>query len=431
MNVQEFYPIFLKYPKICTDSRKVSENSVFFALKGEAFDGNRFAEAALQNGCRYAVIDDPQFRDLAGAILVDDALGFLQELARFHRQQFSIPVIALTGSNGKTTTKELMAAVLSKNYSVVFTEGNLNNHIGVPLTVLKLQKDTDLLIVEMGANHLGEIAALCRIAQPTHGLITNIGEAHLEGFGSLEGVVKAKSELYQFIMANQGTLLVNQSDPLLTGLVGDYSCQWYGSGAHNYPKVTLNPGFYLSFNLDLRPVGVERELAVTTNLVGEYNLANALAAISVGRLFDTDWEQAAEAVAAYRPGNNRSELRKTVSNTVIMDAYNANPASMKAALRGFAALKADDKVAILGEMREMGTFSEEVHREIVQLATIEELEMILVGNEFKKIAANQSILWFDTADHLIDHLHQNPLKGKTILLKGSRANYLEKVLPYL
>ena len=431
MTVQEFYPIFLKYQQVCTDSRKATANSVFFALNGDNFDGNKYVKQSLEMGCVYAVVDDPSLSEGDHVILVDDVVEFLQDLARYHRDQLSIPVIGLTGTNGKTTTKELIAAVLSKKYALTYTEGNLNNHIGVPLTVLRANQETEILLVEMGANHIGEIELLCNIAKPDHGFITNIGKAHLEGFGSFEGVVQAKTELYRYLLACGGKVFVNQADELLVSLIGDEQYLAYGKGAKAAPEARLHPGIKLSFDLDLAPIGEDRTLCVGTNLVGNYNLPNALAALTLGSYFEIDWQVAVDALKFYQPGMNRSEFRQTDKNVLILDAYNANPSSMVEALRVFAELKAPGKLAVLGEMREMGEFSLASHQEIIEFALEINLDVILLGADFKQVSLEKQLSHFPNVEALIERIKEKPLRGKTILLKGSRGNQLEKVVPYL
>lgn len=431
MTVQEFYPIFLKYQLVCTDSRKAAAESIFFALKGDNFDGNKYVLQSLEMGCMYAVADDQSLSGRDNVVLVDDVLTFLQDLARYHRDQLSIPVIGLTGTNGKTTTKELIAAILSKKYRLTYTEGNLNNHIGVPLTVLKANQETEILLVEMGANHIGEIEFLCNIAKPDHGLITNIGRAHLEGFGSFEGVVQTKTELYRYLTRCKGKLFVNQADELLVRLIGDEEFFAYGNGTKGAPNSILHSGIKLSFDLDLTPIGEDRTLCVGTNLVGNYNLPNALAALALASYFEVDWQVAVDALKFYQPGMNRSEFRETDKNILILDAYNANPGSMVEALRVFAELKAPRKIAILGEMREMGEFSYASHQEIAQFALEMKLNLILVGPEFKQVSIEKQLNYFPDVESLIHYVEGNPLHEKTILLKGSRGNQLEKLVPYL
>lgn len=431
MTVQEFYPIYLQNPEICTDSRKARPGAIFFALRGDQFNGNDYVEAALQQGCSWAVVDDPKALLTDKTILVPDSLNFLQELARYHRSQLKIPVLGLTGTNGKTTTKELIAAVLSRKYKVIATQGNLNNHIGVPLTLLRANADTEILVVEMGANHEGEIRFLAALAQPNCGLITNIGRAHLEGFGSFEGVQRAKSELYQHLNEKGGLIFVNQEDEILMKLLSNERIVVYGAGSYPSFRATLKPDFRLSFDLDLSPLGIRETFSVSTQLVGPYNLPNALAALAVGSYFGVTWTDGVQALEAYEPGMNRSEFRITSHNQLILDAYNANPSSMKLALQSFSLVPDSEKLAILGDMRELGTYASEMHQEILEMALKQDFEFILVGPEFAKIAESYSVQAYLQVDDLLKSLQENPIRGKTILLKASRGLQLEKLVPYL
>ncbi len=431
MTVQQFYPIYLQYPEICIDSRKAGPNSIFFAIKGERFDGNDFVQMALENGCNWAIIDNPSFYQKGKTVLVEDALTFLQNLAAFHRDQLDIPVLGLTGTNGKTTTKELIATVLAEQYDVVATKGNLNNHIGVPLTILRANKQTQILLVEMGANHQGEIKFLAAISKPTHGLITNIGRAHLEGFGSFEGVINAKKELYDYLIACSGIIFVNQQDELLISLLDQYSYIPYGNESRQTPHVKLIPDFMLGFSLSIEGKDERQQLDVKTKLVGSYNLSNALAALSVGNYFGVEWEDGAAAISQYVPEMNRSEFRKTEMNSLILDAYNANPSSMQEVIRNFDSLEMSNKLAILGDMRELGKYAAQFHIEILNLLIQKELDFILIGEEFSKLVAESTFKSFQTVEECIEELKKHPIEGKNILLKGSRGIQLEKLIPYL
>lgn len=431
MTVEEFYPIYQIKQNICIDSRKAQTGSVFIGIKGDNFDGNDFAELALENGCDWAIIDNPNIRSHKNIILVDDSLLFLQNLAGYHRQQLNIPVIGISGTNGKTTTKELITAILSTKYQVIATLGNLNNHIGVPLTILRARKDTEILIVEMGANHLGEIRLLSEIARPTHGLLTNIGRAHLEGFGSFEGVISAKNELYDYLISNKGTVFVNQEDELLLGLLKGYAAISYGNGEKTAVKYDIVPGFMLSFKLDLNEIGVSKQFVINTKLVGNYNLSNALAALAIGNHFGIEWESACKAISEYSPGMNRSEYRETNNNKLILDAYNANPNSMIEALNNFELIESANKLAILGDMLELGQYSSQLHSEILEKAINQNFEIILVGEEFNNIAHKYSMKAYLSVDELLNWMKDLKIEGKTILLKGSRGIQLEKLVPYL
>lgn len=431
MTVQEFYPTFLKYPAICTDSREAKPGSIFFALKGDNFDGNKFALESLEKGCGHAVVDGSGFISDDRLTQVSNVLDFLQDLASYHRSLLDIPVIGLTGSNGKTTTKELIAAVLSRKFNAVYTKGNLNNHIGVPLTLLSADLDTEILIVEMGANHIGEIAQLCRIAQPTHGLITNIGHAHLEGFGSYEGVIKAKTELYKYLISRKGIVFLNQSDLVLKDQIGSEPFIPYGIGQLPTPSIQKKKGFFLSFDLNLEPAGNNETISIATKLVGDYNLPNALAALTIGNYFGISWQDCGDAISSFKPGMNRSEFRETNHNKLILDAYNANPDSLKEAIKVFSELEEVNKLAILGGMRELGQYSHKSHQMVLEDLNSKGIESILIGEEFRIHAEEQSFVWYPDINALIEEIRMNPILGKTILLKGSRGNQLEKLLPFL
>lgn len=435
MTAEQFYSIFLKYPEICSDSRLAKPGSVFFAINGDNFDGNEFVDKALDGGCDWAIVDNPKAHKQKQTVLVDNSLNFLQELARYHRSQLKIPVLGLTGTNGKTTTKELIVAVLSTKRNVVATIGNLNNHIGVPLTILRANKQTEILVVEMGANHEGEIKFLVDIAQPDFGLITNIGRAHLEGFGSFQGVVRTKMELYDYLISNSGTIFLNQEDELLLSLIGDYPYHPYGNGSGKFPKSKVHHGLMLDFEFDMYPVGVSERLIIKTQLVGEYNLQNALAALSVGNYFGIAWEFGASALSEYSPGMNRSEYRVTDKNNLILDAYNANPTSMLEAFNNFASLEQVNKLAILGDMRELGDFATQLHMEILEKVVKKNIELILIGEEFSKVAPkfinSKPISSYLSVEDFITVLQNNPIKEREILLKGSRGIQLEKLVPFL
>lgn len=398
------YQIFKQHPIICTDSRKVEAGCLFFALKGENFDGNQYALKALEAGAAYAVVDDKNLPENERFIVVDDTLGTLQELANRHRRTLGIPIIALTGSNGKTTTKELLKRVLSTKYRVEATVGNLNNHIGVPLTLLSFNRLTQVGIVEMGANHLHEIEALCRIAEPNVGLITNVGRAHLEGFGSADGVRRGKGELYDYLRKSGGTAIYNAKDEALSQMVAERE------GLH-----------HKSYD----PAAEQLEL----NIYGEYNQLNAQAAYAVGILFMVDSCAAKAAMKKYQPDNNRSQTTVTERNTLYMDAYNANPSSMRASIEAFAQIEADHKVVILGEMRELGEYAAEEHAAIVGMLDGLFEEVILVGSNFA--TCRGEYLHFNDLESLEKHLKINTLSNKHILIKGSRGVALEHIAPML
>jgi len=394
---QALYKIFKKNLSISIDSRKINKGDIFFALKGENFDGNQYAEQSIKKGASYAVIDDPQYKNGDQYLLVEDVLTSLQKLAHHHRKQLDIPFLAITGSNGKTTTKELISSVLKNHYATHFTKGNFNNHIGVPLTLLQLPTDTDIAVIEMGANHIGEIADLCEIAAPTHGLITNIGRAHLEGFGGLEGVKKGKSELYKYLAKHKGIVFINMNENSLRSLAKENKRKVYYTKSEqphpeNIPyevKLLSNEPFIKVSFLSER----KQPTLVESQLMGLYNFNNIMTAIVIGRYFKVPSIKIKEAIENYIPSNNRSQLISKDSNTFIMDAYNANPDSMKNALENFANLSASSKIAILGDMLELGNYSEQAHSEILaQANNLNFYKVILVGNEFKKVSTNNLTL---------------------------------------
>lgn len=424
--LEKLYQHFVKHPIVTTDSRDVPLGSIFFALKGDNFDGNKFAHSALELGASMAVIDNPEYLS-DGCLLVDNVLRSLQSLANYHRKKLGIKIIGITGSNGKTTTKELLAAVLSMKYNVYATKGNLNNHIGVPLTLLSLTSKNDLAIVEMGANHPGDIKELVEIAEPNFGLITNIGRAHLGGFGSFEGVINTKAELYGFIESGGDKVFYNQANSILNDLIVRYHletrCVAYSSFCSSYDIIreTGNPFLALKVKLD------GETILVQSNLVGDYNAENLLAAITVGRYFDVDIAAIKNAIESYNPTNNRSQFLKTDKNTIIMDAYNANPSSMDAAIRNFASLNSFNKKVIIGEMLELGEYSEVEHKKIVELlVSLGFQDVFLVGNGFRSV--HNKYLFFSNSDECVDYLKNHPISGCTILLKGSRGVRLEKLM---
>lgn len=427
--IQQLYEIFLDHPSISTDSRSIAQGSIFFALTGDQFDGNQFAYKSLESGAAFAVVDNKEIAVDKRFLLVDNVLNSLQQLARFHRDHLKIPVIGITGSNGKTTTKELTGNILAKKFNTIWTQGNLNNHIGVPLTVLSIKGTTDIAVVEMGANHRGEIARLCQIANPDYGIITNIGKAHLEGFGSYEGVILAKSELYDHIRNSSGRLFVNEDDPLLMNLSEDIVRITYGKNE----KVRVNGKITGEFPFLSLAVQFETtNITIDSQLTGSYNFPNLLAAASIGNHFGVDPFEIKEAAENYKPENNRSQFIKTQSNQIVMDAYNANPSSMEAAITHFAKYPASGKVLILGDMLELGGMSLAEHQRILELASESGAdEILLIGTQFHKVSTNPAIQSFLTVDEAVSMLSKNPFNGKVILLKGSRGIRLEKLLPVL
>jgi UDP-N-acetylmuramoyl-tripeptide--D-alanyl-D-alanine ligase len=427
MSIPELYQIYLQHPVVTTDSRNCPPGSLFFALKGASFDGNRFAGQALQAGCARAVIDDPDMPAHERMIRVDNGLETLQQLARHHRQAMGIPVIGITGTNGKTTTKELLAAVLSTRYRLLYTSGNLNNHIGVPLTLLRLTRDHEMAVVEMGASRPGEIRELAQIARPDCGIVTNVGYAHLEGFGSIEGVIRAKGELYDFLRQTGGKAFIHRENMLLQGIAGGLEQVTYGESEDAFVSGrALDSHPFLRFQW--RQQGACH--TVTTHLAGDYNLWNALAAVAAGRYFDVPDERINQAIAAYRPANNRSQRQKTVHNDLIIDAYNANPSSMQAALANFASWPAGPKAVILGDMRELGADSAALHAEIVRQLRAFAFERVLLCGEYFT-AAGEPYRCFPDVEALSAYLAARPLRGYCILVKGSHGMHLERVIERL
>lgn len=427
MKVKELHKLFVKHPAVTTDSRNCPEGSIFFALKGERFDGNQFAEKALASGCSYAVIDNPAYSAGEQTILVDDALEMLQRLALYHRMALNVPVLAITGSNGKTTTKELVAAVLSVRFNVLYTEGNLNNHIGVPLTLLRLNSTHEMAVIEMGASRPGDIRELTGIAQPDYGIITNAGYAHLEGFKSIGNVLKTKGELFAYIRHIGGTVFLKKEDQDLQSIAGEINKITYGSDEDAFVsgKIAGSDPFLTFFWKQY-----EETHTVKTHLVGDYNIDNVLAAVTIGSYFNVPPAEINRAIESYVPSNNRSQWKKTYRNHLIVDAYNANPTSMKAALENFAALSRSPKAVILGDMLELGRPGKRMHMEITRLIkAIGFDEVLLCGDLF--FHATKDFRVFHTTDELAGYLKENPLRGYNILIKGSRGIALEKVLMYL
>lgn len=429
MQLQEIYSIFLKSSGVVTDTRKTTPNCLFFCLKGGNFDGNDFAQEALDKGALAVVIDKPTVSVQDRTYLVEDALKSLQELAHHHRQQFNIPVIGITGSNGKTTTKELIAAVLQTQFNVLFTQGNLNNHIGVPLTLLEIKPAHEIAIIEMGANKPGDIQELVEIAVPTHGIITNIGHAHLEGFKNLAGVIQTKTELYRYIDEHKGELFVHASDKILANHIPtEIATQTYGeNGEVTGELVDLNPFVVMKWSYN----GIQSN-HIQTQLVGKYNFINFLAAIRVGLHFGISAENCSKAIETYTPTNNRSQVTKTDRNTLIVDCYNANPTSMESAIESFALINEHVKIFVLGDMLEMGESSSTVHQEIVELTIKHRLSGFFVGEEFFKWKRiHPQAIFLKSTQPLIEHFEQNPPKEVLILLKGSRGIQLEKLIALL
>jgi len=423
--ITNIYQKFNSCTGFTTDTRKIEQGQMFFCLKGANFNGNKFAAEALKKGAKYVVIDEEEYQSDERMILVDDVLKCMQNLANHHRKQFDIPIIGITGTNGKTTTKELVYAVLSRKYKTHATAGNFNNHIGVPITLLSMPKDTEWAIIEMGANHPGEITELCQIAEPNYGIITSIGKAHLEGFGNLQGVINTKNELYKSILKTGGSLFVNADNDLLMNLSKHATRITYGQSntADSHGKLLIKEAF----------VGVQwKEQKIISHLVGSYNFDNMMAAICVGEAFCIADEIIASALREYTPQNQRSQLMTTAKNKIVVDAYNANPTSMAAAIDSFELAKANDKLLILGDMLELGKESTIEHMEIVQkLKGLGFKNVILVGPEFLNAAKDSDFRCFEKNTEALAHLKDNPAEGKLILLKGSRGIALEILLEVL
>lgn len=429
LSIEELYDLYKKANyTVTTDTRKVEANSLFFSLKGPNFNANEFAAKAIADGCKYAIVDEEKFADGLTVFLVQDGLKALQQLAHYHRQQFKIPVLAITGSNAKTTHKEFINAVLSKKYNTLYTHGNLNNHIGVPLTLLNLRPEHEFAIIEMGANHQGEINELCEIADPDFGLITNIGKAHLEGFGGIEGVKKGKSEMYRFLKQKHAQVFINGDDAVLHDLAIENDKIAYGT-TKLYDTIGkyMNDGETVSFKWTTRygEKDWNKLPLVKTQITGKYNFINCLAAVCIGHYFHVDETDINEALSSYVPAMNRSQLVKTKSNSILLDAYNANPNSMKAAIENFAEYNANNKWLLLGDMFELGEFSKEEHMALVDLLEIKKLtNVILVGNEFCSLD-HRPFTCFKTTAECLQHLKTHPLSDATVLIKGSRGMKME------
>ncbi|APZ46560.1 UDP-N-acetylmuramoyl-tripeptide--D-alanyl-D-alanine ligase [Polaribacter reichenbachii] len=418
MEISTLYQIYSEHFLVDTDTRNIRKNTIFFALKGDNFNGNQFAEKALNLGANYAIVDEKAFKTNKHIILVDDVLETLQKLANYHRKQLNIPVIGLTGSNGKTTTKELINTVLNRKYHTIATKGNLNNHIGVPLTLLSITPEHELAIVEMGANHQKEIEFLCTICEPDLGYITNFGKAHLEGFGSIEGVIKGKSELYTFLQENDKIVLVNPEDKIQVDKTKHIESIYFP--AKELKFVDANPFVKLSY----------QNTIIQSNLIGAYNYSNIAAAITLGKYFKVYHSEIKEAIESYSPTNNRSQIINTKTNTIILDAYNANPTSMQVALENFAALKNKNKVIILGDMFELGDVSLKEHQAIVDVCLQFNFKnQFFIGENFHQATTQKQ--QFKNFEDFEIYLKNNPLENQSILIKGSRGMRLERVLDFV
>jgi len=424
MNIETLHQLFLKYSSICTDTRTIKKNDLFFALKGEHFNGNKFSENAILKGAKYAIVDEEEYDIDSNYILVDNVLNTLQQLAEYHRKFLNLKIIALTGSNGKTTTKELIKCVLQKKYKTVATIGNLNNHIGVPLTLLSMDEETEIGIIEMGANHLHEIENLCKIAKPDYGYITNFGKAHLEGFGSIEGVIKGKSELYNYLIKNNKLIFFNAEDPLQAKQLNEYNNLYiFGSSTKANTTINLleaNPFVQVQLNNQI----------IKSKLIGNYNYSNISAAIAIGNYFNISDSDIKSAIETYKPKNNRSQIIVKKSNKIILDAYNANPTSMQAALLNFEKQTSTFKTVILGDMLELGNQAKKEHQYIVDLVSTMLIDnVILIGENFSKtkIVASK-IIAFKSFENFKAEFEASEIKNSSILIKGSRGMALERVL---
>ncbi|WP_163322182.1 UDP-N-acetylmuramoyl-tripeptide--D-alanyl-D-alanine ligase [Draconibacterium mangrovi] len=428
-SIETIYGCFLNSTQVSTDSRKIENGCIFFALKGANFNGNKYAHDALKKGAAFAVVDEAEYATDDKILLVDDVLTSLQQLAHHHRKLLGLPILAITGTNGKTTTKELISTVLAKKFKVSFTQGNLNNHIGVPLTLLTMDKNTEFGVVEMGANHPGEIADLCKIADPDFGIITNIGRAHLEGFGSFEGVIKTKGELYDYLGEKNGVVFYNADNKLLVEIGKALPKRIsYGKENASFTGETIQSPPFIHVKANFKK-GV---LYLNSNLIGDFNFENILAAACIANYFDVDPLKIQQAIKEYQPTNNRSQLINKGELKIIMDAYNANPTSMAASIVSFLDNLKGDKYLILGDMLELGEYSEDEHTKIVELIPNElKSSTFLVGKEFSKANTGEGIKFFIHVDELCTYLKNEPIKNGNILIKGSRGIQLEKVLDLL
>ena len=424
MTIERLHQLFLKYPVACTDTRLIKDACIFFALKGENFNGNKFAAEAIRKGARYAVIDEEQYANVEHTILVKDVLSTLQELATYHRNYCKAKVIGLTGSNGKTTTKELIAGVLSKKYKTVATGGNFNNHIGVPLTLLRIQEDTEMAIIEMGANHQKEIEFLSGLALPDYGYITNFGKAHLEGFGGVEGVIKGKSELYDNLIGRGKHVFYNADDPIQASKLDGYENK---TGFSTRDKESFSIKFEGAHPYVV--LSVENAL-IRTQLIGSYNFSNCCAAVLIGHFFDVPLDQVKEALEYYIPENNRSQVIEREGHKIVLDAYNANPTSMRAALENFQQMKGNNKIVFLGDMFELGDEAAVEHQNTAELVeSMNFSKAFLIGENFSE--TNTRLMKCKSFGDLSDYLASHPLVPSQILIKGSRGMALERILPLL
>lgn len=427
MNIQKIHQLFIKSNSVSIDTRNIKENDIFFTIKGPNFDGNKFAAEAIEKGCSYVISDNLQVCELSDKIIyVKNSTETLQKLANYHRRTLNAKIIAITGSNGKTTTKEILLNVLKSRYNTIATKGNLNNHLGVPLTLLSMDMDTEIGIIEMGANHLKEIEALCKIAEPDYGYITNFGNAHLEGFKTIEGVVKGKSELYEYLKSNSKLIFYNSQNNTQSNVIGEYTNSFsYGINANDdcqLTKVKSSDNIQVSY----------KNKTIISKIYGDYNFDNICIAIAIGDFYNIDFEDIKKGVENYLPDNNRSQITTKESNTIILDAYNANPTSMDLAIKSFEKLKHTNKVIIAGDMFELGEESNKYHQQIVNyLESTSNIEIFIVGVNFSKTNHSNKIKSLVTTDELITDLMKLKIKNSSILIKGSRGMELEKVIKYI
>lgn len=427
MEIKSLYEKYLKSVKVSTDTRQITPGSVFFALKGDTFNANEFANEALEKGASFAVVDEEKFATSDRHILVNNSLEALQQLARYHRSQLTIPVVGLTGSNGKTTSKELLSVVLSKKFKTFATKGNLNNHIGVPLSILAIDSSYEMAVIEMGANHVGEIAFLSSISNPTHGFITNIGKAHIGTFGGFENIIRGKSELYQHLITTKGTVFINSQNPILANMAKRFSAPLFYPAKGDYYHCEL-----VSFDPTL-VIRTENGNEVTTQLIGAYNFENIACALTIGKFFGVSARDAESAISSYTPANMRSEVLVKGTNTILLDAYNANPSSMQAAIESLAAMQAKNKVAIVGDMFELEEEAEAEHRAMGELLSQKKFQDVFLCGKLMK-AAHQTYPtahYFETRDQLIEALKRKPIRESTVLIKASRGMGLEKIVEHL
>lgn len=423
MNIPDLYKIFNENPIVTTDSRNCPKGSIFFALKGERFNGNHYAKETIEKGCAYAIVDEIEYANGRNIIYVENVLTTLQKLANFHRNQLNIPIVGITGTNGKTTTKELIASVLQRKYKTLYTQGNLNNHIGVPLTLLQLKNEHEIGIIEMGANHPGEIKTLVEIVNPNYGIITNVGKAHIEGFGSFEGVVKTKSELYDFLRNHNGTAFVNKANEILMkSSKGINNVIYYGKDS-DFESFMLNNNPFLELKW--------RNFCIKSKLIGSYNAENIMAAIAIGCYFSVKDDEIVKAIEEYTPTNNRSQYKKTEKNDLIIDAYNANPTSMNASIDNFNQIENDNKIVILGDMKELGEISDSEHQKVVdKLEKLNLCKILIVGSEFGKTETKKALKFTDIND-LNNYLVNENFKNHLILIKGSNSMKLIECINHL